>query len=270
MIHQRGKMGSLTLEWSIRSSNPDIAVERHHFLLPGYIKQVETFLQTEDASGENADSLRFQIEASRRCFDYLQSNKDRMDLTVVSAYRDPLDLAIAGFFQNITTLIPAIGLTEDSLKTDLRLVEETFTDLFHNRERYRYAKHYRHRIGAFILRGILAWFDEDFLPTHGLDVFGCKKDENGWISMQTGSVRYVIYRFETLPFKIKDLVLSIPGTENFVQSNQNISSDKPYNKLYKAFRSVFCPSQEMADYYYDNRFFRFFYPNGKPNYLPRR
>src|SRR5262245_46227398 len=106
LIHQMGKVGSQTMEHSIRLSDPSIRVERHHELHPRSLKSSAMHLSLPGVPRETADSLRAQLAAARRCTRELLLRKEKIRLCVISGYRDPISYLLASLFQNLRAVVP--------------------------------------------------------------------------------------------------------------------------------------------------------------------
>src|SRR5579885_3149866 len=104
MIHQAGKVASQTLAWTIVASDPSSRVERHHYLEPSYLAEVDRLCDLEKDSPQVA-SLRKQTAEARNAHALL-AMQDPRNVWVLSGIRDPLDFAISAFFQNLTYYFP--------------------------------------------------------------------------------------------------------------------------------------------------------------------
>jgi hypothetical protein len=226
-----GKTGSQTVAQSLRATFPTARIERHHFLSPETITELRETCALPDADLENAASVLSQCDRAEAFSDADQ---------VISAYRDPMTQSVSAMFQNLAVF--NVATVDDAL--------DAFRYVFENREALRRSHRYLDRRRARPVTGFADWFERDFIPVHGVNIYAHHPDRYGTIRFG----KFTVYRFESLEDHFAEI---FPGLERI---DANRSDTKPYASLYREFLTRFVPTAEMLSHYYANRFARTFYP----------
>lgn len=273
-VHQPGKVGSQTVEASLRASDPRATTLRFHLLSRPNLEAGERVARA--ASGPLAQSLAEQIAGGRQALEVLRRHAPA-ETVVFSGVRDPLDFAIAAFFQNLAYFYPDYssplpgeqfnaGLFDAEVDRMLEAFSAEF-DAFRARAG-KPVDTIRDFVTNNAFHNLGEWYDEEFRAVHGVDVFAMDFSKT-FERFQTERGAFIIYRKESLQEALPEMLslLPLPGPPRIV--NANVSTDKPYTVLYQAFRERFDPTEEMIDYYYGGRFFRHFYSDSRPMYCIR-
>jgi hypothetical protein len=279
LIHQAGKVASQTLESTILMSDPGSKVERHHYLEAGNLAEVERLCDLAEPSAQ-VEALRFQTSRAHLALQRLAMQKPR-DVWVLSGFRDPLDLAISAFFQNLSYYVPhysspAPGEAYDRRRFDAEV--DRVIDVFTN-EVTSYLERARLGTGARDVReldlrrklqNLGEWFEREFNPVHGVDVYELDVGGKPLVHFTRGEKNFVLYRMETLQASLGKLLRLLPIAAVRGVVVLNTAAQKDYSVLYDRFRERFIPTGEMMEYYYGGRFFAHFYPGARPLYGTRR
>jgi|GEM_PF-3862196 hypothetical protein len=264
LIHQAGKVASQTLEVTICLSDRTARVERHHYLLPDNLAAVERLAALEPANPQAA-SLKMQAGRGLAALLVL-AQTDPKDVFILSGFRDPLDFAISAFFQNLELFCPIdaeVDRVMDVFKTEF--------EGFLERKRGAVApRNIRELEMRRKLQNMGEWFDNEFKPISGVDVYQIDFRADPFVCFRTQRASFLIYRMETLRANLPAIVSQLPLPEPIKISNQNLSSDKEYAALYRQFRERFKATPEMIEYYYGGRFFSHFYSGVEPLYSAER
>ena len=273
-IHQPGKVGSQTVEASLRASDPSATTLRFHLLARGNLDTGERVARA--SSGPLARSLMEQVNGGRRALEELQRHAPS-ETVVFSGVRDPLDFAIAAFFQNLAYFYPDYSspLPGEQFNTGLfdaevdRMLEAFAAEFSAFRARIgKPADTIRDFVTNKAFHNIGEWYDEEFRTVHGVDVFAMNFSRT-FEHFQTERGAFIIYRRESLHDVLPEILnlLPLPGPPRII--NANVSNGKPYAVLYQAFRERFDPNEDMIEYYYGGRFFSHFYAASTPMYSMR-
>jgi Putative capsular polysaccharide synthesis protein len=272
LILQHGKVASLTIEWSIRHSDETARIERHHFLSDevisdiGRVCHLETIHPTGIPASDIA-SARNQMLAAQRARDEIL-NSDQ-PIFVLTGFRDPIDLAISAFFQNVTTFCPGLTFDPRRIHVETARIAEVFNrefDQFLNRMNNGVpAQTFAELILDLKFEDYTRWLDREFRGVLGVDVFNHQVGTKP-MRFRQGRFTVLLYRVETLSRFLPELLRQLPLPKQPVISNENIGSTKIYGPLYAKFRERFVPSAAMLEYYYGARYFSHFYGGLRPLY----
>jgi hypothetical protein len=103
------------------------------------------------------------------------------------------------------------------------------------------------------------WFDEEFKPVTGIDVFDHPFDkEEGWGIIRRGNIEVLLLTLEKISLnekRIQDFV----GDSAFRLESRNVGSSKWYSDLYEAFRERFTLTAEESSMLYSSKTMKHFY-----------
>ncbi len=261
LIHQMGKVGSQTLEHSIRQSAPDLRVERHHQLHEGNLKRLETAANAPGTPEATAASLRYQVVMARACAADLFGQPGSSYGCVLTGYRNPIDQVIASVFQNLDAYELPLQWTAASLPRDCEVVGEFLEHWFEQFLDAARTQECQELVCRFPFPQSVNWFDLEFAPFHNLDVYDYPPGKDGLLVIDRDQTRFILYQQEQLETQFPLIMRLIPGLSRMVQDNRNRAVDKPYAALYREFKLRFMPSAAMLEYYVTSKYYRHFYGN---------
>lgn len=269
LIHQMGKVASQTLEQTIYAADPSLSVKRFHFLHPSKLALMEHFLRTGTGTPNFLQSISHDLHYARECAAQLEGLKRAgQRVCVLTGCRDPLDHCIASLFQNIKGYIPEVHLDPARLDEECRLIDRIIRERFGqflSNTMPSATKERLHFRGLFTQ--VLTWFDEEFLPVHGVDLYKHQHpDQRGILVIDQGRTRYILYKLETLEREMHSLLKLVPGLPRATTINRNRAREKPCGGLYAEFRRRFVPTPEMMEHFYNNKYFHHFYAGERPRY----
>lgn len=106
----------------------------------------------------------------------------------------------------------------------------------------------------------LRWFDREFAPALGIDVFDRSFDtERGYEFVETPAVRVLILRQESFDAAPLALQTFLGTSEPIAIARQNVGAQKDYAAPYRAFLERATFSGEILQRVYESRFARHFY-----------
>lgn len=251
LIFQHGKVGSQTLETSLRESAPDLPIERHHYLTPNAVRELEVAASGADAAV--AQSVRAQAEAASRARDAVARASS---VIILTGYREPLDQAISGYFQNIDLFCPTLTWSLATEATDTKAAMDTFhadfAGMLERRRQGRAATSLRDHLIDLKLGGIHRWFATEFKDFLGARLGDFAVETTDVCSFSFGKFTLVFYRYETLRDRILDVMESAAPGRKIAVKNVNLGDEKPWGGVYSRFRSDFRASMDMYRYYYSD------------------
>ncbi len=160
---------------------------------------------------------------------------------IISLVRDPLARAMSAFFFRHADFFPGMIERYEAGYLTVEEIAEVF-----------YKRHQRKKA--------LVWFDNEFKPSIGIDVFEFPfQKEKGYIHIKTSKFDLTLLQSEILwkaDTALLEKIFEIPGLE---MPTINTSSTKPYEKIYKEFKRKIAIKEEILDLHYNQKFTRHFY-----------
>jgi hypothetical protein len=279
LIHQAGKVASQSLEVSIILSDRSARVERHHYLESRNLAEVERLCDLAPANSQNF-ALRGQTVDARKAMVAL-SQQPPENVWILTGIRDPLDLAIAAFFQNLAYYCPDYTSPAPDEVFDVSRFNVEVDRVIEAFQRQFEAFLQRTNAGAGVrdiveldirrkLQNLGDWFDREFKPVHAVDLFELQIGTAPFVRFQTERANFIVYRMETFRENFPAILQQLPLPPQIKIIDQNVADQKDYAVLYRRFRERFKPTADMMEYYYGGRFFRHCYSGVEPLYSPER
>jgi hypothetical protein len=154
---------------------------------------------------------------------------------VITTVREPIAQAVSAFFHGSDRR----GSLAENLTPD---------ELVHRLDDERWLQH------------PLRWFDREFAPALGIDVFdGSFDTARGYEFIETPAVRVLILRqesFDAAPLALQDF---LGASESIAVAPHNVGSEKDYATPYRAFLERATFSEEILRKIYASRYARHFY-----------
>lgn len=274
LIHQCGKVASQTVEAAIReSTNGTSRVERHHYLSDGGLADLESMCRLPGVQADGIDGVMHQLTVARavrkdidafRCQDELGGG-----VWILTGVRDPLEVSIAAFFQNLPIYCPWLDYNDDKVNCAADRLIEFFNYEFDRMLSGRSATSFQEALLERKLRGPEPWFDKEFRPFYDVDVYERRIGlSQPYVTFGNRNFKFMIYRMELLSSAIDPLLRGI-GAPKVVKDlrDLNVGRKKDYSSIYQAFRQRFRLRSPVMDYYYGGPFFRHFYGDRKVRFL---
>lgn len=258
LIHQPGKVGSQTLEQLIRALAPDARVERHHYLSQPRLDYLSSMCRLPGAGAGNADSILHQLSLARIVNDDLVASEPD-SVWVLSGFRDPLALAQSAFFQNLPTYCPWIDYGATDLRPEVDRLIEIYGFEFERMRSGGLARTFQEALLNLKLEGPEPWFDAELNAFYGIDIYRQEIGTAPFVMFRNDRFKFCVYRAETLPDALPDLLERIGLPRVQLSRNSNVGAHKEYARLYAAFKERFRPTPGMIEYYYGGKFFGHFY-----------
>ncbi len=269
LIHRVGKVASSTLEAAIRSSTGGTSrIGCHHYLSDDGLANLESMCRLPGIQADGFGSVMQQITRARAVRGELDAYLDAdgsCGVWVLTGVRDPLDVAVAAFFQNLRTYCPSLDCDDDKADCAADRLIELFNGQFDRMLLGKPATSFPEALLDLSLRGPEPWFDKEFRPFYDVDAYERPiARSQPFISFCSGKFNFVIYRTELLSSAIHPLLQTIgaPAVAGEI-SSANVGAEKDYSNLYRVFKRRFKPPVSVMDYYYSGPFYRHFYGERK-------
>ncbi len=226
LIYQMGKVGSTSLEVSIKNSI------HFHSLYGNWPCHV----QHEQMRGKFLKGLAQNIyDIMRR-----RAIRSHKKIKIITLVRDPYPRNISTFFQHFPHWMYKYYTMGRYSKY------EYFSTLFSAFDK------------AMDHSYPLTWFDNEFKKFTGIDVYSQPFDKN------VGYCRIQNKKYDILVLKLEAMEKNWEVVENFVGqkvelTNANVSTDKWYNDIYRTFMKTYSPSTEYLNLLYNSKLVKHFY-----------
>ena len=226
LLLQPHKVGSISLMNSLCNVYPQPFIVHHH--------GIKEELAEPERSSNSQDPIGDVNKKFKRL--YWQWQKGQIHLKIISSVREPVSRNISAFFH---------FEGRELIKNCPDISVEELTD------RFLTAKSSRKRYDR--------WYKSQLLNLFGLDVFGEKMTDTGWVTYRGKNVELLMYRLELDDQKIETVVRDFVGIERFRLEKHNQTADLAYGDLYTRFKkSVQLPDDYVEDVQ-SSQYFQHFY-----------
>jgi len=246
--YQMGKVGSSTVQASLEAMNLDQPVYHVHFLNPERVGQIEQqrrkYFRTE----------KYALLRRPWLYEFLfeQIQKKNRHWKLITLVREPVARNVSTFFENLeVTNKPgstAYVIRSDYYDFNIEADPENLDEL----------------IGLFFDRLVherpLRYFDDEIKTVFGIDVFATEFPVDKGYGVYPGEYAdLLLVRLEDLDRCANTVFKQFLGLDDFELVRANMSDDKIYAALYKAFkRSIRFPEAYLGEMY-ESRYARQFY-----------
>jgi len=217
LVYTMGKVASTSISNSLKEYNSD--VYDIHFLDENYLKK-------NRHKGHCIDGY------------FVLNNWIGKPLKIISLIRNPLEVNIGGFFQNIENYYPQLTQEEIKKITIEQLIQK-FLSLDNNYP--------------------ITWFDREFNQSLGFDIYSQSFSSLGWKTYWNQPYYTLIMQTELLDPLKEDIIREFTGIKNFKLKNYNISSHKWYGEQFMNFRESLMIPENYLEYLLESKFTKHFY-----------
>lgn len=221
LVYTMGKVGSTSIYTSLK--NYTSQVYDIHFL-------DEEYLQKNIHKGHCLDGY------------FVLKNWLGKPLKIISMVRNPIDVHVSSFFQNLDIYYP--HLTQEQI---LQLSNEELINKF------------------FTLNPSfpIHWFEIEFNKCLNFDIYSQAFSLLGWQTYLHQSYHILIMQAELMDSQKQDVIRMFTGISNFQLENQNISSQKWYSHRLKEFKERLVLPEDYLDKMLNSRFTKHFYSSSQ-------
>ncbi|QEY32769.1 hypothetical protein EVJ50_11560 [Synechococcus sp. RSCCF101] len=236
LVYQLGKVGSSTVAATLRARLTNSLVVQAHYLS-------EAFKQRAAGKAPYTWALR-QIERVER----FRSRHPDSPVRIITLVREPISRDLSNLFQN-----PQIYLGEGRELADASVDE--LIQLCLKRERHDYT---------------LGWFDSEFKPYTGIDVYEHPFDtQRGYSSIHTAGTDVLIIRMETLDQCCRPALADFLGVDVGDLIQTNITAEKPHAELARQVREQISYPRPMLRKLYASKYAKHFYGDQTEDLIAR-
>ncbi len=246
--YQMGKVGSSTVQASLKALDPDRPVYHVHFLNPSRVREIEQ--QRKKWFRTDKYGLLRRPWLYEFLFEEIQKKKRHWK--VITLIREPIARNLSTFFENLEVTAEQGGsryaVRSDyygfDINVDLEnldpLIKLFFERLIHERP--------------------LCYFDDEIKYVFGIDVFQSPFPKNpGYRIYRGDNVDMLLIRLENLDQCAAAAFKEFLDSDAFTLVQCNVASEKVYAPLYKELKSRISLPDAYIDKMYDSKYTRHFY-----------
>ena len=117
----------------------------------------------------------------------------------------------------------------------------------------------------------LHWFDREFLPMTGFDVYAAPFDKaRGWTILERGAARCLVLKLESSNAVKEEGLQTLLGVREFRLESFNVTEDKVSADRYRALKNTVRLRREVMDRLLASRYVRHFYSAAEAEQIRRR
>ena len=237
IVYQMGKVGSSTILGGLRKRKLDRSVHHIHVLSDDKINQS---IEAISGSGRRFPE---QLQHSKEIRGYLDRTQDS-PIDVITAVREPVSQLMSSLFQNIHEQQPHL-IDDDGQWLEMEI--EQFV---------------RERIEGYSPQREwnCNWFDVDFCPALGIDVYESSFDQaNGFATIEKDDCRILMLQLENSD-EWASRITQFLGLESPLELvNLNVATGKDYKATYQAIKKRIKFPIALLDKIYGTTFCQHFY-----------
>ena len=250
LIYQMGKVGSKTIQRSLRTIKLDRPVFHVHFLTPDRVKRTEK--ERRKYLGTDRMGLLRHVWQYQYLLKRLGSRSNGKKWKIITLTREPIGRNIATFFENLS-----VEALDDGhryrIQSDYYGFEGTFTlENIDQLKHLFFERLYHDRP--------LVFFDEELKGMFGIDVFACEfPTSKGYKIYEGERADVLLIRLESLNDCATDAFREFLGIEDFTLVNANVASAKVYAPLYRKFKKTAVLPEDYVERMYTSKYTQHFY-----------
>lgn len=232
LIYSMGKVGSLTIVHIFKKQHPDYPLSHVHFLSDYWVKERLPSLHKE---------WNPMIDWAKRTYKLIEDHPKHR-IKVITLVREPMSRDISDIFQNWKGIFNTNSL--DSISYD------KMKDFLDN---------HQHRF-------VLNWFDTDFQPYLGFDIYSQPFNiETGYSIYKTEKADILVLRMDKMNDCLVGAIKKFCGLQIKITEATNTSKDKEGKELYLELMQNYKPSKEKLQILYNSKFVNHFFTKKETN-----
>jgi hypothetical protein len=233
LVYQMAKVGSSTLTWALR----DVAglhVFQIHLMHPANIRRVRAALRKR---GRILERLSSDMDIRGRIL-FKGLIKSGLKAKIITLVREPIGRNCSFYFQNLDLLWRIADAHEN---VEAAQLVSGFQDKFNH-------------------QGGLNWFDREFKPVLGVDVYEHPFPHDvGHVRITTDRYDILVLRSDLDDASKKKCVEEFLGIEGLSLAPKNVGSQKPYAAAYRKFLDALELPEPYVNEMLDSKYTRHFF-----------
>lgn len=253
LIYQMPKVGSQTIEATLRELLPDHGIHRFHFMSESGVACFRRIAALPGVPNETRENLYYQCSVGRQLRGAVKIRKllrslipDIPKIKVITGVREPVGLMLSTMFQ-LHPLFFQQGKGMDGLTCARLILGDAGVDSTPQ------------QATASMRQFLHKWFDRELKRNFGVDVYQeAFPHEQGYAIFETSLARVLVYRFENIA-SLRSALEKFLGCPVPQLLNRNLGEKKDYAAQYRlAQRELRLPPSFLAEEY-GNKLAQHFY-----------
>ncbi len=253
LVYQMGKVGSQTVEATLRNAGLPHQICRLHLLSPRHRSEFKAWLGNPEVPEATKESLRRQLTEARILYRGIRVRRHWAalgrcvrKLEIVAGVREPVDLLLASIFQNSANYFASLGaITVEACRNLLLHPAQMGESRFHQFEE--------------TCRFIHDWFDIELKGVLGVDVYARPfAHSDGCMIYENALARVLVYRYEDFG-RIQGMLEKFLDAPLGGMVNRNIGVEKEYGRAYLEVKRKLRLPDDFLTQQYSSRLARHFY-----------
>lgn len=238
LVYQMGKVGSSTVEKSLKESGVNDPVYHLHFLSANGIDGALKYYDTLDMG------IPVHLQRSM-CLRSKLHEMGKANWRIITLVREPISREVSNIYQNLNDTHPE--LISELGEFDTSTVSKIVYDKLNN----------FNEADDFACN----WFDNEFKQALEIDVYTSPFDrDKGYSIIKHNNVSVLIFRIEDMNCNFDKAINMFIGGDKYVSMKKaNIGNSKGYSASYKdTVKDIKLP-RELCEKIYDSKYVRHFY-----------
>jgi len=250
IVFQMGKVGSTAIVDELRKRSLHTPVFHVHFLTNAGISDAKN-RRAQLMKGYNANE--WCLYESDFVRNYLGEHISDRKIKIITLFREPISRNISSFFYNIHKYVPDFdGYRLDDASCISELLHK-YLEVFVEHEY------------------TLEWFDAEFEPVFGLDLYKHEFDpEKGYSIIKNNGIEVLVLKLEKLKESASAAFSEFMNIEKFDLKKKNTSDEQPYYDTYKMFLANVNLPIAYIDMMYESAYMKHFYSEDEIMQFRRR
>lgn len=213
LVHQMGRVGSMTVVNSLKAAYPEVPLYHTHFLNPERVRQRYLTERRRRRFG----LMPLHLKVSRALARELKKGSNNRRWKVVTIVRDPVARNVSTFFHSIALYVPNFHQRDQ----ENGICSETMVETF---------------VAALDHDLPLKWFDLDVKSVFGIDVYRYPfPTKKGYSIISQDDVSLLIIRLEDLQECYRDAFAEFLNLDNIQLIRTHITENEDKRGIYKRF-----------------------------------
>ena len=222
IVHQMGKVGSRSIEVTLKDAFPNHTVFHTHYL------------NRDRLARRLEQGPDFELLMSRLLSERIYSGRTE-GMKIVTAIREPIGRNLSAFFQNLESFLDG-SVEGEGKPPNVEAVVQTFVE------------QYPHRLP-------LTWLDEEIRDVFGVDLYERPfAPSKGYEIYEGDGVEILLVRVDDLSRVASTAFGEFFGREGIELRNANVGVNKRYSELYKRVDMGIVVPRDLVDVAYSSRY----------------
>ena len=239
IIYQMGKVGSSSIQASLKNLKIANPIHHAHFLSGDTIQAVENYYH-----GLPHIAVPEHILLSKRLRSEIDASKGKIRWKIITLVRDPVARDISDLFENMERDWPHLSiLNEDKALSEIKYRVRKMFQNFDETDDY-----------------ACSWFDKEILAVFDIDIYATDFNKSiGYQIYEAKNADILVLKLEKLHACYRDAFMAFLGIDDFALLKANVGAHKKYSDFYKKILDSISIPETDLDNIYHSRYSQHFY-----------